>query len=369
MQYAKPTTDREFAAIFQTMVAVVTLEGRQPMVPLERWTIEAIARQIFDSSVDVDAYQPAIPHQLEQDVRDPALRLFFVRLLMTLPFVSGEVSEPQIRAVDAIARRLDCRGEEFSLLERAISRSWNWYVWRLMKHGVDEYWNTNGKATLRDWYDMLVELFCPGFIPDRKVSAKYAALRSMPPETMGGALAKYYVDKQFPLPGEKGGTHEKFALHDFYHIISGYPPEPGSPGEPGSVRGEMLVSVFTGANKVYQPMDWVIVPLLQWHCGAPVITYKRKMTKRNLLDPDAYFHAMRRGMEMRVNLMDKWDWWDHITERVLDVRRNYQVPPLHAKLVGTIDPPPQYYGVDRNALRGQKIVSPVWEDGADLVAA
>lgn len=347
MDFVRPGSEAGYQAVFQTMVAIVTLEGRQGMLPIERRSIEAIAHQIFDRDIRVEDYAPSIPDQLEQALPDPAERLFATRMFMTLPFTGGAVSRPQIDLVKRIADRLGTRGEEFSLLDRAARGSWNWFVWRLMKHGVEEYWNTGGKPTLKDWFTIFVDLIRPGTFAKPKVAERYRALRALPPDTLGGTLVSYYSHKGFALPGEKGGMNEKFALHDFYHIIANYPPEPVVPGEPGSVRGEMLVSVFTGGNKRYHPMDWVIVPLLQWHCAAPVITYKKRWAVRNLLDPQAYFHALRRGMEMKVNMMEGWDWWDHIHREVTEIRTAYACPPIDPALDGTIDPPAFWYDQTR----------------------
>jgi hypothetical protein len=351
MQYVRPQREVQYSAIFQTMVAVVTLEGTEPMVPLERLSVAAIARHIFDREIDVDYYEPEVPADLELTIQDPDLRLFVVRMLMTLPLVAGTVSKPRVDLVERIAIRLDSQREEFSLLRQAVKRRWNWFIRRIVLHGVQEYWNTNGKATLHDWFEMICELFIPGVFRKPEVTARYAKLRQMPPSTLGGALAQYYTEKKFPLPGEKGGTNEKFALHDYYHIFSGYPPEPEIVVYAGSVRGEMLVSVFTGGNKVYESMDWVIVPILNWHCGAPVISPWRKYARRNLLHPDAYFHALRRGMEMNVNLMDQWNWWDHLHENVEQTRQAYHVLPLEPLLDGTHEPPEELFDVDRASLR------------------
>ena len=92
MQLVRPTRDADYTVIYQTMAAVVTLEGSEPMLPLERLSIAAIARRIFDQEIDVGAYETTIPADLETIIQDPDLRLFLVRLLMTLPLVSGQVS-------------------------------------------------------------------------------------------------------------------------------------------------------------------------------------------------------------------------------------------------------------------------------------
>jgi hypothetical protein len=333
MELVKPTELEAYQAIFQTMVAVVTLEGTQEMVPLERESIEAIGHYIFDHDVCIDELPQVIPARLEEIIHEPPLRTFVVRMLMTLPLVGGEISERKIRIVDKVAQRLDAKTEEFALLEHTLRqgrRKWYWYNWRVVKHAAYEYWSKDGKPTIRDWWELIQSAFFPDLIKDPKTAARYHALKHLAPDTLGGMIYTYFKEKGFGMPGEKGGTKEKFLLHDVYHILSGYPPV---------IPGEMLVSVFTGGNKAYQPMDWVIVPLLQWHIGAPAITYAKSVTERGMLYPAAYFNALRRGMEMRVNLMHKWSWWEVIEERVEDIRVKYNIPPLDPLLDGTHERP------------------------------
>jgi hypothetical protein len=73
MQLVKPTAPEAYQAIFQTMVAVVTLEGTQEMVPLERESIEAIGHYIFDHDVSIDE----LPQVLRNDcvVQSPFRKL------------------------------------------------------------------------------------------------------------------------------------------------------------------------------------------------------------------------------------------------------------------------------------------------------
>lgn len=55
MQGVRPTRNAECTASFQAMVAVVTLEGTEPMVLLERSSVAAFARGIFDPEIEVVA--------------------------------------------------------------------------------------------------------------------------------------------------------------------------------------------------------------------------------------------------------------------------------------------------------------------------
>jgi|RhiMetdeSRZDD1v2_1073273.scaffolds.fasta_scaffold29915_2 hypothetical protein len=199
MQLVKPTAPEAYQAIFQTMVAVVTVEGTQEMAPLERESIEAIGHYIFDHDVSIDELPPVLSTRLEEILYDPPLRTFIVRMLMTLPLVSGEISERQIRMVDKVAQRLDAKAEEFELLAHTLRkgrRKWYWYNWRITKHAAYEYWAKDGKPTIRDWFELAQHAFWPDLIKDPKTAARYHALAQLPPDTLGGDIIQLFHRKK-----------------------------------------------------------------------------------------------------------------------------------------------------------------------------
>jgi hypothetical protein len=163
-----------------------------------------------------------------------------------------------------------------------------------------------------------------GKIANPRMADRYRALRHLPAETLGGSLFRFYESHDFRLPGEKGGMPEQFVIHECTHILSGYGPSP---------HGEMLTAVFNAGAKRRNPMDWVLVALMQWHVGAPVASFSKKDAFSKLLQPDAFFNAWRRGMEMSVSLMDdKWSFWD-VTEAPVDrLREEYTIPSLDPAL-------------------------------------
>ena len=153
-----------------------------------------------------------------------------------------------------------------------------------------------------------------------RVAERYRSLARLPKGTLGRTIFDFYNDNDYRLPGEKGGMPEHFILHECTHILSGYGTDP---------VGEMNVAVFTAGAKKRNVMDWVFVPLLQWHLGASVGSFTIDVSHKGLLDPPKFFESWARGMDMNISLMDDpWSWWDVIETDIEELRAEYNITPI-----------------------------------------
>lgn len=323
MEWTRPLGTAARHAFAQAMHAVVTAGGARPIGALERASLEAIGRHLLEFEVDPNdgAYAASLPADLAATLPDPALRATLMRVLMCLPLVGGTVDPRAVAVVEEAARQLDADQRPLDLLRYARDGRHRRFLARIVRNAAVDFWGKGGRPGLAGWLQIGEQALVPGRIRRQRVAARYQALEQRRPGSLGAAIYQFYRGNGWALPGEPGGMPEWFVVHECTHILTGYPPT--------TPQGEMLTAVFTGGAKRRNPMDWVMVPLMQWHLGANVASIKATEVHVGLLAPDAFFRSWRRGIDSRISLMDDpWSWWDVIDVPVEELRERYNIRPL-----------------------------------------
>lgn len=316
--------DRQAAAIVQAMHAVATAEGALELLPVERDSIDAIQRHLLHRDPPLDPAAPELPADLADRIDEPVMRRETVRILAMLPAIDKRVLPEKVRVVETAAARLGVEDQGLVMLRQAVNGQFRRMAFGLMMRSVAHYWSPTGKARLRDWLDMLrigtPEI--PGLyslLPDRSLLVKYRGLGERPAGTLGHGLFWFYRDRGFPMPGEPKSFPEGWSKHEAYHVISEYET---------SDQGEMLNAAFSGGNTEILCMDLLLLTLLQFQAGIPVMPGPCLTDE---LRPDAFFRAVARGIATNVDLLDGWDLWTVVDLPLEELRRRYNVPSLSAE--------------------------------------
>lgn len=301
----------------QAMHAVVSAEGISEPSPIERDSIAAIHRHLFQTDEPPAPALRTLPQDLYAAMNTADLRQMTVRVLLMLPFVDLQVSAAKAQVVEHAARILDVQDPGLGILRHAVKRRYRLITLGILHRGIKSFWSGTGRASLRDWFDMAMVVL-PVLTPGRrKLRDRYLALGDAAPGTLGNVLFRFYRENGFAMPGEPRSFPEKFVLHELYHIFGSYPV---------THQGEMLTAAFTGGNVEEMCMDMILLSLLQYQIGATVAGVSRGIPGQ--LDPGEFFHAVARGAAMRVNLMQEWDFWRVAHRPLDDLRQEYSLPPL-----------------------------------------
>ncbi len=314
-------TEPQALALVQAMHAVATAEGTVPLLPIERESIEAIQRHLLHLDSPIDPPALTVPAGLVTVLDTAVLRKEAVRILALLPVIDKQVLDAKVRLVEAIAARLGVEEHGVGLLRLAEKRKFRKLAFGLMMRSVSHYWSPTGKARLRDWLDMLRIAMpaVPGLyaiLVDRGLLERYRSLEARPADTLGHWLYRFYRERGFPMPGEPKSFPEGWSKHEVYHIVSEYET---------SLQGEMLTAAFSGGNTEVLCMDLLLLTLLQFQAGFPVMPGP---VLADELKPDAFFRAVARGAATEVDFLAGWDLWSAVDEPLAVLRERYKVPPL-----------------------------------------
>lgn len=152
---------------------------------------------------------------------------------------------------------------------------------------------------------------------DRRTSAKYERLGSLPAGSFGKLIWRMVREHDINFPGEPKGPPEEAFHHDCSHVLSDYNV---------SLLGELLHAWFIAGYNRTDPIATALVGILQcWH-GVPVVP--GVPPSHEIFEPELMFEAYQRGVSCNVDLTDGVAViWPHIADPVDVVRKKLGVPP------------------------------------------
>jgi hypothetical protein len=264
----------------------------------------------------IEELQPLAADQLEVASIEPNLRVQCVRLAIVATLLERERDHDRLARVERLAARLEV--EEPGLVDL---RLWTERKhMRLRRHLAPRFWladELRAQARERGWLQV-IWIFIAWQLRLRRepaLTARYAALRSLPADTLGATLISDLERHEFGLPGERG-TPADFAIrHDLCHVLSGYDTD---------ARSEVLAGSFMGGCRDKDGFSLVVFVLLQFHCGLRVTPIAP--SEVGLFDPRRVLEAVRRSAFMTIDpSMRAWDYWQDFDQPLAQVRERYHV--------------------------------------------
>jgi hypothetical protein len=320
----------EADAILRAMRDVATAAGTRPLTHDDAVAVAAAHHYVFRApgSINPAAIPPIAPADLAAAVTEPTVRDHAVSFLCVMATVDASIDATKIAVVARYANALDRDPDEVHQLTDSAAGKLQEVVADMARKNL---LSVTGHEVGGDWNKWLVP-YAETRDPD--LSARYAALRTLPPGSFGRTFAEFYATNGFAFPGEAAGLNARFATpHDSTHILSGYSTSP---------QGELLVSSFTAGMHPHEPVCGHILPVIfTFHIGVHITNVAGDF--KGALDPEKFWAAWTRGSALVVDVFDDaWDFWSHVDRPLEDMRAEYEVPPLLAALAAD-DRTPSWY--------------------------
>ncbi|MDP1751906.1 MAG: hypothetical protein Q8L22_20845 [Reyranella sp.] len=265
---------------------------------------------------DISTLPAAEPADLVATLKDRELAAEAVKYLAIMVMVDDVLDRDKLARVLQYARALDIEANYLTEMVEAASGHLEWVV-------TDMTMRNAGSIASGAWGNRPdpAKWILPyaGDKADPVLVARYDALGKLPQNTFGKALWDFDKKNGYPFPGDPSALNAIFATpHDATHVISGYDT---------SYRGEILVSTFTAAMHLINPMAGHILPVIfNGHLG---IKFNDVATPaKGGLDVDEFWHAWARGRDMTVDIFAPgWSAWDWVERDLEELRRDWNIAP------------------------------------------
>jgi hypothetical protein len=301
---------RELDAVLRTLRHVAVMNDR--FTDAERALVEGVAR-IHGVELDADLLAPIAFDEVARVVSDPHCRKRAVQLAMVTALVEGTPSQETFAAVRELAAALE-------IDEAGIEVLYEVTYGQAFFARVDMFRRVSRFIRNADDFPGVFKMVMPMLRigGDAIMAARYRALESCSPGTLGRAVYDHFIENEFKFPGEPGGIPMVF--HDIGHVISGYATDP---------EGEIQQAAFQAGFARRDGFAFLLFGILQFHVGLRITPVAKGY--RGLFDVPKVLTALARGAACRVDFSRGYDVFANKDRSLDEVRRELGVPPLQAR--------------------------------------
>ncbi|MFZ0408646.1 MAG: hypothetical protein WAM11_11125 [Cyanobium sp.] len=206
--------------------------------PLQPRLLRVLFTQLLGWSGDPEAQPPITAAVVAQALPQPSQRRELIELMVVLEMVCRPIPEALQASVQRWAEALRVDGPSLRLVRDLVGHSQALATadfYRLCWIGEGLRDDPRLPVLLRRFG---LRAFALTVEPDPAVSERWRALDRLPEGSLGRAMARFYADRGFRLPGEVGGGNEALAHHDWVHVVTGFDTTP---------IGEIEVTAFMAA--------------------------------------------------------------------------------------------------------------------------
>lgn len=304
----KVFTPEELIAVSRALRHVALANDR--FTDAERALVEGVAR-IHGVSLDAGALDPISLGELSRSVVDPHRRKRAVQLAIVMALVEGPPSDDTEATVRELATALGLDEAGLDVLyELTQGRAFAARVDMVRRVGRFIR-NTKGFPGIMKFALPLLG-FGQG---DLANAARYRALGTCAPGSLGRAVYDHFVDNDFKFPGEVGGI--PLVFHDLGHVLSGYPTDP---------QGEIQQAAFQAGFARRDGFSFLLFGILQFHVGMRITPVAKGY--HGLFDVPLVLAALERGACCKVDLSDGYDVFANKDRPLEEVRAELGIPPL-----------------------------------------
>ena len=281
----------------------------------DRHAITSAGRYLFGhENTGFDAIAPVAPQALVSALSGSRLGEDAAKFLTVMALVDGTLDKAKIASVLRYAQALGLHERYLDDIAAAAAD-------RLQEALADMTRSNMESITGRSWGGGDINKWLLPYgdgRADAALTARYAVLERLAPDTFGHVFWAHFKDNSYTFPGDPTALNAAFSVpHDSAHVLSGYDTTP---------RGELLVSTFTAAMHPRYPMAGHVLPVIfSWHLKVQINAVAKDAA--GALDPNEFWHAWAGGAAATVDTFAPgWDFWAYVEVPLRALRAQWSIP-------------------------------------------
>lgn len=301
-------SEEESQAVLRAMATVATDGGESELDAIGRQMLLATRDFVLRASGGIPEGELISPAQLSEGLRDPEKRRQAIEFLILMPYLPMVVSADRVTRVEAFAAALDVRCNTLRDLRLVCDGRLGRWAISYSRRTIAAYEPGGVFAQLKTAGSALLQ-----FVGNKKVAARYSALEDLPKGTLGRSFYDFYRDRTFPLPGEKKSFSELVVSHDLTHILTGY-----NTDKSGEIN---VAGIEAGMSPTDLGFEMLLEVILLFHMGESRIDGGLVEPGKGHFHPEQVMQAVRRGSQIKIDLIAGWDYWQDMEKPVEELRR------------------------------------------------
>jgi len=301
------------------LVGAVGTDGR--LLPVQREIVQAVSSVYGHADISAWLDRSLSPAEAAQAIEDPALRAQLVHAMVVLAFCEHPATPERSRRIDQYAKALNVKDHVAAIYRDDANRHFKRMVFDIARQAPFAQWERQfvrqeGLVTAaRAMLATIDRAEAPA------VADKFRRLEQCPPASLGRKVWEMYRREGWPFPGERGSVPEGASIHDWVHILSGYPPTP---------LGEIQVTTFMAtASPNPHVMGLVMLAIGLFEAGTVSMfnAHPQGNTMEQSHAAQALADSIRRGLAVNCDLLEGIDHWALASEPVSELRERFNVVP------------------------------------------
>ncbi|MEL6231095.1 MAG: hypothetical protein AAFR24_14380 [Cyanobacteria bacterium J06627_3] len=305
-------------AVLAAMKTVATLQDTRPLDDISREMLEATRDWVLKETIPIEDLSSISPSDFAQQVQEQQQRQQALQFLILMPYLDTQVDAPEVALVNAYAKSLHLAPHTLRSLRLVCDRKLRQLLIGYTHRSITTILPGQG------FWQTAVVVFniFRQYLGDAQVAQRYQALESLPDNTLGKELYRYYRDRNFPLPGEEKSFSEALVGHDLVHLLSGIGTD---------MEGEITVAgLEAGMSNSEFGFELLLEVILDFHMGLTFTTMGVLEAGVNHLKPKALMEAYARGLQMPFDLLDSdWDFQTVLEQPIPQLRQQYRLQPSY----------------------------------------
>jgi hypothetical protein len=306
------------------------------LTPLQRTLIRATSREMTGIEMDAEA-APIDPRAFAEGLagRTEAFRIRIVQLMVLNALVLRPIPPSVAASVRAFARELGVDEGMLRITEEFAAGTLGLAAVDFDRNGYTSEWSAEHQAALHTTTPLAAAW--DESVNDPALAARWCALETLPPGTLGRRITEFYRARGFIYPGHPGSAPPLLAQHDWVHVVADY----GT-----CVESELEVFSFIArANddpRAFSLLAMVVSLFETGYLATGAGLFEAspgQLSREGVADRMA--DAMRRGalVDGSVDFLEV-DWFELADLPVEEVRRHFGVVEKHdrALAAGSVGP-------------------------------
>jgi len=192
------------------------------LAALQRLMLEAVTESMTGFVVPATALPRIEPEAFAQvmRLRGEIFRTRMVHFMLLVALVLDPLPESVVARIGEYAAELGVDDDMVRVAQRFARHTYGLALVDFDRSGYMQTWDPSRSGALHTSREL--SSAWEECVRDDALAARWAALRDLPDDTLGRAVARFYDARGFAFPGLAGSAPPLLAQHDWVHVLAGY---------------------------------------------------------------------------------------------------------------------------------------------------
>jgi len=216
----RPPDAAEARLIAGGVAAAAACDGQ--LTGLQRLMIEALTESMTGFVVPLAALPRIGPAAFAQNMRlrNEMFRHRMIQFMLLPALVLDPLPESVVLQIGEYAEQLGVDDDMVRVAQRFARHTYGLALVDFDRSGYMQTWDPNRSGALHTSREL--RSAWEQCVRDDALAARWAALRDLPDDTFGRAVARFYDARGFAFPGSPGSAPPLLAQHDWVHVLADY---------------------------------------------------------------------------------------------------------------------------------------------------